>query len=418
MPLTLSEKIISNTIGRRVSPGEIVIVNVDHVYAHDGTAPLAIQVLIEELRCERVFDPSKVSFIIDHASPSPRVENSKLHMLMRKFARKHGIKLYDVGYGICHQVVIDECIVKPGMIIVGADSHTTTLGALGAFATGIGSTDTAIAILTGKIWLKVPESIRIVLEGYIPNYITGKDIILYVIGFMGADGAVYRAVEFQGSSLKQLGIDDRLTISNMTVEMGAKVGLFPVDDVTVKFYEDRGVRVKRLEPDPKAEYADEVIIDLSTLEPQIAIPPNIDNVKSVSEVEGVEVDQVFIGSCTNGRLSDLEIVAKIMKGRRVREGVRCIVIPASRRIYLQALRKGIIEILLRAGCTICPPTCGPCVGAHMGILGPGEVAVSTSNRNFPGRMGDKSSKVYITSPLVAAVSAVEGRICDPRGYLR
>jgi len=418
MPLTLAEKILSKALGREASPGEIVVVKVDQVYAHDGTAPLAIQVLLENFGNVNINDPSRVVFIVDHASPSPRVENAKLHMLMRDFARKHGIKLFDVGCGICHQIMVDEGFVKPGMIVVGADSHTTTLGALGAFATGVGSTDIAVAMLTGKIWLKVPESVKVRFEGKIPSYIMGKDIILHVIGCMGADGAIYKAIEFHGKAVKQLSVDDRLTISNMSVEMGAKVGIFPVDAVTLKFYEELGLNVKPLTPDPNANYVDEVSFDLSTLEPQVAIPPNVDNVKSISEVEGVEVDQVFIGSCTNGRLSDLEAAAKILKGRRVNRNVRCIVIPASRKVYLQALRRGIIEVLVGAGCTIGPPTCGPCVGAHMGLLGPGEVTVSTSNRNFPGRMGDKSAKVYLASPLVAAASAIEGRICDPRKYLR
>jgi len=418
MSLTLSEKILTRAVGRKVSPGEIIVANVDHVFAHDGTAPLAIQALMDEIGCTSIFDPNKVSFIIDHASPSPRVENARLHMLMRDFARKHNIRLFDVGYGICHQVMVDEGLVKPGMIVIGADSHTTTLGALGAFATGVGSTDAAIALVTGRIWLRVPESMKIVLEGGKPDYIMGKDIILYIIGFMKADGATYRAVEFQGDALKQLDMDSRLTMSNMAVEMGAKVGLFPVDDITIRFYREKGVDVEPLKPDPNAEYADEVSFNLSALEPQVAAPPNVDNVKAISEVEGIEVDQVFIGSCTNGRLSDLEAVARILKGRKVNRNVRCIIIPASRKIYHQALRRGIIEVLLEAGCTIGPPTCGPCVGAHMGLLGPGEVAVSTSNRNFPGRMGDKNAKVYLASPLVAAASAIEGKICDPRKYLR
>ncbi len=416
--LTLTEKILSAKVGRRVRPGDFIVADVDLAYAHDGTAPLAIQVMKEKPHLYRVADPSKVLLIIDHASPPPHVKAAKVHELMRGFAREFGIKLFDVGEGICHQVVAENGYVRPGMLIVGADSHTVTLGALAAFATGIGSTDIAVAMALGKVWLKVPEPVKVVLEGELSPWVSGKDVILHIIGEVGADGLTYKAVEFHGSALKNLSVDSRMTISNMCVEAGAKVGLFPADEVLRSWLTSVGAGdIEELRADPNAEYSDELSFELSSLEPQVAEPPNVDEVKPVSEVEGIEVDQVFIGSCTNGRYEDFLTVAKILKGRKVRDGVRCIAVPASRRTYLKLLRDGVLEIIAEAGCFIAYSTCGPCIGAHLGLLGPGEVAVSTSNRNFLGRMGHKESKVYLVSPATAAASAIEGRIADPRKYL-
>ncbi len=416
--MTMAEKILSLKTGRRVSPGEFVAVPVDLAYAHDGTAPLAIQVMEEE-KLGEPRDPSRIAFVIDHASPAPSVAAARTHALMRRFAERYGIRLFDVGEGICHQVIAESGLVKPGMLVVGADSHTVTLGALGVFATGVGSTDMAVAMATGKVWLRVPESVKVVVKGRLRPWVMGKDVILHVIGSVKADGMTYRAVEFQGGAVENMSVDSRMTLSNMSVEMGAKAGLIPVDDKTLAWLglNDQSLPSK-VNPDSDAEYTDTLFFDAQEIEPQVARPPNVDNVVSVSEVEGVEVNQVFIGSCTNGRFEDLLVAAKILKGRRVKRGVRCIVSPASRRVYLKLLDSGIIRILLEAGCVVGPPTCGPCIGAHMGLLGEGEVAVSTSNRNFTGRMGDKTSRVYLASPATAATTAIEGRITDPRTYWR
>jgi len=418
MGLTLTEKILSHAVGRTVNPGEIIVTEVDLVYAHDGTAPLAIQVLSNELRFIKVFDPGKVVFVIDHAAPSPSINVSKVHKLMRDFSYSFRVKLYDVGNGICHQLIPEEGLVKPGMIIVGADSHTVTLGAFAAFAIGVGSTDAAIAIAYGKIWLKIPEIVKIAIEGNLPRGVYSKDIILYMLKTIKSDGMTYKSVEFHGKTLQKLSMDARMTLTNMCTEIGAKAALIPVDAVTKQWFEERGIyNIKELRPDTNAEYSDELLFDISNLEPQIALPPNVDNVKSISEVEGLEIDQVFIGSCTNGRYEDLLVVAKILNKHKVNPRVRCIIIPASRNIYLKALRHDIIEKLLQAGCVIGPPTCGPCIGAHMGLLAEDEIAISTSNRNFIGRMGHKRSKVYLASPATAAASAIEGKITDPRKYI-
>jgi 3-isopropylmalate/(R)-2-methylmalate dehydratase large subunit len=417
--MTVVEKILSRGTGTRVEVGEFTVVNIDLVFAHDGTAPLAIDVIRNEIGHEKIFDPSKVVFVIDHASPSPSVGTSTLHIMMRNFARKHGIKLYDVGSGICHQILPENGRIKPGNIIIGADSHTVTHGAFGAFATGVGSTDAAIAMMTGKLWLRVPETIKVVIEGHPQHGVMSKDIILSIIGDIGSDGANYKAMEFHGEAIGRMSIDSRMAITNMVVEMGAKAGIIPADEVTIDWLRPRTDDILvPVFPDQNAEYVDTYTYDISDLEPMVSIPPNVDNVRTVTEVEGVEVDQVFIGSCTGGRFEDFLYAAKILKGRRVKDGVRCIVSPASREVYSKLIDSGIVNYLIEAGCIIGPPTCGPCVGAHMGILGPNEVAVSTSNRNFYGRMGDRSSKVYLVSPAVAAASAVEGKLADPRRFLR
>ncbi|MCD6084839.1 MAG: 3-isopropylmalate dehydratase large subunit [Desulfurococcales archaeon] len=416
--MTLTEKILSAKVGRRVSPGDFIVIDADLAYAHDGTAPLAIKVMKENERLYRVHDPSKVLLVIDHASPPPNVEVAKVHEQLRSFAREFGVRLFDVGEGICHQVVAESGLVRPGAVVVGADSHTVTLGALSAFATGVGSTDIAIAFALGKIWLRIPESIKVLLDGKLKPWVTSKDVILNIIGNVRADGLTYLAAEFQGTALKHLSVESRMTISNMCVEVGAKAGLFPADEVLASWLRIYGAdNGDELSADPGAEYKDELNFNLSKLEPQVAAPPNVDNVREVSEVEGTEVDQVFIGSCTNGRYEDFLLAAKILKGRRVKEGVRCVAIPASRKVFLELLRDGVLEVLAEAGCFIAHSTCGPCIGAHLGLLGPGEVAVSTSNRNFVGRMGHRDSKVYLASPATAAAAAVEGRIVNPKKYL-
>ncbi len=413
----MAEKILTYASGKKVSAGEFTVANVDLVFAHDGTALLAIDVMRNELGKEAIFNKKKVIFIIDHAAPSPAVGMSVVHKVMRAFAKKHEIKIYDVGHGICHQILPEYGHIKPGMLIIGADSHTVTHGAFGAFGTGVGSTDAAIAMVTGKIWLRVPETIKIIIEGKRKPWIMGKDVVLHIIGSLGSDGANYMAIEFHGKVIRELSIDSRMTLTNMVVEIGAKAGLIPVDEKTIEWLKPRVKgEIMKVIPDPNAEYVDELSYDISDLEAQVAVPPNVDNVKPVSEVEGTEINQVFIGSCTNGRFEDFYIVAKILKGKKVSPNVRCIAIPASRSIYRKIIETGLANILIEAGCTIGPPTCGPCVGAHMGILGPGEVAISTSNRNFPGRMGDRTSKVYLASPATAAASAIKGEISDPKEF--
>jgi 3-isopropylmalate/(R)-2-methylmalate dehydratase large subunit len=415
----LIDTLLSRVIGKEVSPGDIVIIDVDTVYAHDGTAPLVIEVLEKELGVKKLYAADKTYFFIDHSAPAPHVSAAHVHREMRRFASKYAIRLFDVGYGICHQVVVEEGIVRPGMVVMGADSHTPTIGALALYSLGVGSTDAAIAIAYGKQWVRVPPTVNIVLSGIPPRGVTSKDIILNIIGELGTDGMLGKAVEFNGDTLKHLSVDSRLTLTNMCTEMGAESAVIPLDEITLKWLEGKGVTPYRyVDYDyKKSEFVEEIVFEVDKMGPVVAAPPDVDNVVGVEEVEKVEVDQVFIGSCTNGRLEDIELAAKILRNRKVHPRVRCIVAPASRRVYVEALRKGYVDILLEAGCIVAPPTCGPCVGAHMGLLAEGEVAVSTSNRNFPGRMGHKNSKVYLASPAVAAASAVEGRIADPRRYL-
>jgi len=420
MGKTISEKIFSLASGKDAYAGDIVIAKVDAAMAHDGTALLAIEAF-REMEGQKLWDPSKSVLVIDHVAPSANENFSKVHRIMREFARKHGAKLYDIGSGICHQLMVESGLIHPGALIVGADSHTCTYGALGAFATGIGSTEMAAVFMSGKLWFKVPESIKVKIEGSLPPMVLPKDIILKVIGIIGADGATYKAVEFCGSAIRSMSIDGRLTLCNMSVEMGAKTGIIEPDDKTRDYMRNLGIKKNirsiDLKSDEDAEYAGKISINVSDLEPQIACPHSVDNVKPVKEVEGLEVNQIFLGSCTNGRLEDLRVAAKILKGKKVKSNVRMIVIPASRKILLQALKEGLINIFLEAGCVICNPGCGPCAGAHQGILAPGEICLSTSNRNFKGRMGSVESEIYLASPATAAVTALEGKITDPRRLL-
>ncbi|MEM2911200.1 MAG: 3-isopropylmalate dehydratase large subunit [Candidatus Bathyarchaeia archaeon] len=400
---TTAEKILAKASeAKRVEPGEFVVANVDFVFAHDGTAPLMIDV-IREFGVNTLKLAGKSALFIDHAAPSPSVQSSILHKKMREFAASYGIKLFDVGEGVCHQVVMDYHFAKPGNVVVGADSHTTIHGATGAFAVGVGSTDAAFAITTGKLWFKVPESIKVTFKGNLGLGVFSKDIALSLLKELGTDGASYMAIEYHDELSPKLSQSSRATISNLSAEMGAKAAIFPVEPFT---------------PEKGATYVREIDLDCSCLEPLVAKPPLPSNVIPVSEVGNVEVNEVFIGSCTNGRLEDLEIAAMILRGKRVREGVRCVVIPASKQVYEKAIENGVLEVLVKAGCVIGPPTCGPCVGAHMGLLGPEETALSTANRNFTGRMGDPSAKIFLASPATAAATALEGKIADPRKYLR
>lgn len=416
MGLTLAEKILSMKSGRRVNPGEIIEAKVDLVMIHDLTGPLTLRVM-EEVGSMRVWDPNKVVVVMDHQVPADRVESANIQRKLRLFARKFNLKnFFEVGRsGICHQLLPEEGFVKPSQLIVGADSHTCTLGALGAFAIGVGSTDAAMAILTGEVWLKVPESMKIIVNGWFREMVTPKDLILKIIGEVGADGASYMSVEYHGEAVKRMSMGGRMTLCNMSVEMGAKTGMVEADRVTIDYLKSVGVsEFQSTHADEDAEYRDVREFDASEVEPMISIHPRVDRVKPVSELEGLEVDQVFIGSCTNGRVEDLMLAYRIIKGRRISENVRCIVIPASTKEYLKALRMGVLEELVKSGCVVCPPTCGPCLGGHLGVLGDFERAVSTSNRNFIGRMGSTKSEVYLVSPATAAATAVKGVVTDPR----
>jgi 3-isopropylmalate/(R)-2-methylmalate dehydratase large subunit len=416
MGMTITEKIIAAHAGRDyVEPGELVTVKVDLAIANDITAPLAIKQL-EKYGIDKVHDPNKIALVMDHFFPPKDIMSAQQIKISRDFAKKMGIKNYFEGQdsGVMHTLLPEKGFIVPGDLVIGADSHTCTYGGIGAFSTGVGSTDIAYIWATGETWLRVPESMKFVFYNKPQKWVGGKDFVLTVIGKIGVDGALYKAMEYQGEAIKALDIDNRLTIANMAIEAGGKSGIIEPDEKTVEWVRKRTNREFKLyKSDPDAKYCCEYEFDASKIEPVVACPSLPSNVKPVSEVAGTHIDQVFIGSCTNGRLSDLRIAAAILKGKKVHPEVRCIVIPASDQIYKQALHEGIIEILADAGCLISTSTCGPCLGGHMGILAEGEVCLSTSNRNFVGRMGHPKSQVYLSSPAVAAASAVLGRIAHP-----
>jgi 3-isopropylmalate/(R)-2-methylmalate dehydratase large subunit len=416
MGMTITEKIIAAHAGRDyVEPGELVTVKVDLAIANDITAPLAIKQL-EKYGIDKVHDPNKIALVMDHFFPPKDIMSAQQIKISRDFAKKMGIKNYFEGQdsGVMHTLLPEKGFVVPGDLVIGADSHTCTYGGIGAFSTGVGSTDIAYIWATGETWLRVPESMKFVFYNKPQKWVGGKDFVLTVIGKIGVDGALYKAMEYQGEAIRALDIDNRLTIANMAIEAGGKSGIIEPDEKTVEWVRKRTNREFKLyKSDPDAKYCCEYEFDASKIEPVVACPSLPSNVKPVSEVAGTHIDQVFIGSCTNGRLSDLRIAAAILKGKKVHPEVRCIVIPASDQIYKQALHEGIIEILADAGCLISTSTCGPCLGGHMGILAEGEVCLSTSNRNFVGRMGHPKSQVYLSSPAVAAASAVLGRIAHP-----
>jgi 3-isopropylmalate/(R)-2-methylmalate dehydratase large subunit len=417
--MNITEKILTKASGKNtVHPGEIVDANVDMVMIHDLTGPLAVEAF-KKIGVEKVWDNQKAVVILDHQVPAESVKAAELHKMMRKFAKDQQLRIYDVGKGgICHQVMPEKGHVLPGTVIVGADSHTCTYGAFGAFATGIGSTEAAAVLATGKIWLKVPEAIKINVSGKFQRYVAPKDLILHIIGKLGAGGAIYKTVEFRGPTIRDMSIAGRMTLCNMTVEMGAKNGIVEPDETTRKFLEGRTNKLlapfESLISDADAVYEKVVDIDVTDLTPQIAYPSSVDNVKPAAEMSNVTVEQAFIGSCTNGRIEDLRVAAEILKGNMVKDGVRTLVIPASQEVYRQALKEGLIEIFTDAGALVCGSTCGPCLGGHIGLLAPGETCVSTSNRNFIGRMGSKEANVYLASPATVAASAITGRITDPR----
>lgn len=407
LPQTIIEKIISRHTSQKVYRGEITIVDVDMVMATDTTAPLTIQAF-KRMGGDKIWDSDKMVLVIDHASPAPNQAIAILHDLMREFSAEQNIKLYDVGDGICHQLMMDNHHVKPGQIVLGADSHTCTYGAVGAFATGVGSTDLAGAMLTGNTWLKVPDTIKIVLNGKLQKGVSAKDIILHLVGEFSIQGATYQAIEFTGSTVEALSLDSRMTLANMVIEMGAKAGLVDMKGLSLPFdYE-------LLEPDEGAVYTKTLVIDVSEIEPRIAAPHSPDNIKPISQYEGIPIHQAFIGSCTNGRLEDLQAAAEIVKGKRVHPNVRFIIAPASRKVYLDALADGTVQILAEAGATFLPSGCGPCVGTHQGVPGDGENVASSTNRNFQGRMGNPKSFVYLGSPAFVAASALTGKITSPK----
>jgi 3-isopropylmalate/(R)-2-methylmalate dehydratase large subunit len=412
MGSTLTEKILANASHKKeVIPGDFVVADVNYVMAHDSTAPLAIEAFHNIT--DKVFDPNKVIIVFDHFFPPPTVAGATLHQKTRKFVMEQKISGFFAN-GVCHQILVEK-FVSPGDVVVGADSHTCTEGALGAFTTGLGSTDIGGAMATGKCWFKVPESLKFNLNGSLRKGIYAKDVILGVVGDVGAAGALYKACEFMGDYVKNASISSRLVLCNMAIEMGGKNGIIEADLKTLEFLGGRKGKIFRSDKD--AVYEDEYEIDVSKIEPQVALPPAVDNVKPVSAVEGRKIDQAFLGTCTNGRLEDIEVATKILKGKKIAKNVRLIVSPASQDIYLEAYEKGYLQDLVQAGGTICNPSCGPCIGRHEGVLCKGETCLSSQNRNFSGRMGSPEANIILASPATVAASALAGKIVDPRDYM-
>ena len=416
MGMTMTQKILAAHAGlESVVAGQLIEAKLDMVLGNDITSPVAINEF-KKFGFTEVFDKNKISLVMDHFVPNKDIKAAEQTKQCRAFAKTFGIKNYfDVGdMGIEHALLPEKGLVGPGDVIIGADSHTCTYGALGAFSTGVGSTDMAAGMATGKAWFKVPSAIKFNLTGALKSNCSGKDVILYILGKIGVDGALYKSMEFTGEGLKSLSIDDRLCMANMAIEAGAKNGIFEVDDITIKYYEERMTHPYTVyAADADAEYESVIDIDLSTIKPTVACPHLPENTKDASELSDIKIDQCVIGSCTNGRLSDMEIAAKILEGKHVADGVRCIIIPATQSIYLECIKRGYIETFIKAGCVVSTPTCGPCLGGYMGILAADEVAIATTNRNFVGRMGHITSKIYLASPATAAASAIEGYIVCP-----
>jgi 3-isopropylmalate/(R)-2-methylmalate dehydratase large subunit len=414
--MTITHKILAMHSGKKcVEPDELIMAKVDLVLANDITGPVSIEVF-ENSGAKKVFDNEKIALIPDHFTPNKDIRSAELSKRLRDFARRHDIKhYYEVGrMGIEHALLPELGIVLPGDLVVGADSHTCTYGAIGAFSTGVGSTDVAYSMMTGKCWFKVPETMKIIFHGKPAKWATGKDLILYVIGDIGVDGALYKSMEFAGEAISHLTMDERFTICNMAIEAGAKNGIIEPDEKTAVYIKNRADRSGVfLQSDPDALFSEVIEYDVTKIEPLVALPHLPSNVKSVREVSDIQIDQVVIGSCTNGRLEDMRVAAKVLKGRKIHPYVRMIVIPATQRVYLDMIKEGLVEIFIEAGAAVSTPTCGPCLGGHMGILSKGERAVSTTNRNFVGRMGHHESEIYLSSPAVAAASAIKGRIAHP-----
>jgi len=416
MGKTIAEKILSNHSGKDLRAGDIAVCDVDFCFGQDGTSSIIID-SFKKLGVSKAFDPKKFYMIIDHSAPSPNIGVSEIHKKMREFSKTLDVGLYDIGCGVCHELIPQKGHVTCGDLVLGADSHTCTYGAINVFSTGVGSTDLAITLASGKNWFRVPETIRVVVNGKPPKGVYSKDIILHIIKDIGANGATYKAVEFYGDAISGLSVDARFTISNMAVEMGAKIGIIEADKKTLKWVTERSVKEPHpVKADIDAKYVAVKNYDVSKLSPQVARPHTVDSVSNVEELKDVKIDQGYIGTCTNGRFEDLEIAARILRGHSIHPDVKLIVAPASREIYMEMVKKGLVEIFVKSGATIVGPGCGPCVGTHNGVLADGEVAISTANRNFKGRMGNPNSFIYLASPATVAASVISGKITDPRLY--
>lgn len=416
MKQTIIEKILSKHSNHKLQAPEVGICKVDFCFSQDGTTALVLDTLKKAKR--KVKFPRKYAMFIDHSAPSPNLGVSRVHSRMREFSQQTGNLLFDVGCGISHQLVGEKGFIYPGALVLGADSHTSTAGALGAAAFGVGSTDLAVTLVTGKNWFKVPHTYKIIIKGKIPRGVFSKDIILYIISLLGADGATYKAVEFEGEVIKKLSLDARFTITNMTIEFGAKCGIIPPDKKVLSYFSSLGKKVSPIYADKGCKYEKIIEISVDKLSPYVACPHSVDNGVSIEEVEGRRIDEAFLGTCTNGREEDLEIAAKILKGKKVNKNTKLLVAPASYDIFLKAFKRGIIKVFLEAGAIILPPGCGPCVGTHQGVPADGEVVLSTANRNFKGRMGNPNSFIYLASPATVAASSLTGKITDPRKYLK
>ena len=417
MGMTMSQKILAKHAGlEQVESGQLILAKVDLVHGNDITTPVAIRER-EKIQGKGVFDKDKVVFVMDHFVPNKDITSAKCTQICRNYAKENGLKhYYDVGnMGIEHALIPEQGLITAGELSVGADSHTCTYGALGAFSTGVGSTDMAAAMATGELWFKVPNAIQVILKGKLQKYVSGKDVILHLIGKIGVDGALYESIEFSGEGVSSLSMDDRFAICNMAIEAGGKNGIFPVDEKTIEYIQEHGNKPYTVyEADPDVKYERVIEIDLSSLKSTVSFPHLPENTHEIGTFDKIAIDQVVIGSCTNGRLSDIAVSAELLRGRHVAENLRCIVIPATQKIYLEAMEKGYIKDLIEAGAVVSTPTCGPCLGGYMGILAPNERCVSTTNRNFVGRMGDASSEIYLASPEVAAASAVLGYIAGTK----
>ncbi|MFH1355184.1 MAG: 3-isopropylmalate dehydratase large subunit [Candidatus Omnitrophota bacterium] len=414
---TIAEKILSTHSQENLKAGDFAICKVDFTFGQDGTSSIIID-RVRELGLKKL--KANFCMVIDHSAPSPNEGVSRVHQKMRNFAKDYAAKLYDIGCGVCHQVIPESGEILPGNLILGADSHTCTYGALGAFSTGVGSTDLAIALSTGKNWFKVPQTIKIIIKGQTPKGIFAKDIILHIIKELKSNGATYKAIEFQGPVIDKLDMDGRFTICNMVVEMGAKAGFMPQDKTTKDWLISRGVSANHIEtvwPDDNAWYEATYEFDISRLLPQVAMPHNVDNVVSIDKLNGIEINEAFLGTCTNARMSDFKVAAEILKSKKVAPGVKLIIAPSSKEIYLEAIKNGLIDIFIKAGGIVVAPGCGPCVGTHNGIPADKEVVISTANRNFKGRMGNPKAFIYLASPATVVASAITGKITDPRIYL-
>ncbi|OGX14696.1 MAG: 3-isopropylmalate dehydratase large subunit [Omnitrophica WOR_2 bacterium RBG_13_41_10] len=417
MPQTIAEKILSAHAGRSLEAGDFAVCKVDFAFGQDGTSSIIID-RIKELGVNKL--NTRFCMVIDHSAPSPNEGVSRVHQKMRSFQKEYQTDFSDIGCGVCHQVIPESGQILPGDLVLGADSHTCTYGALGAFSTGVGSTDLAITLATGKNWFKVPESVKIVIKGKVPKGIYAKDIILHIIGKIKSDGATYKAVEFSGPVIDALDMDGRFTVCNMIVEMGAKAGFMPQDKKTFSWLSPRVAKNKKISAvsaDKEARYQSVLEYDISKLKPTVSCPHTVDNTKTVDELKDIKINEAFLGTCTNGRLADLKIAASILKSKKVNSEVKFIIAPSSRDIYLEALSEGIIGIFVKAGAVIVAPGCGPCVGTHNGIPADGETVISTANRNFKGRMGNPNAFIYLASPATVAASSITGKITDPRNYL-